>query len=427
MSQFEAQTRAPTRLTYRAIGSGNGQEEFLGSHVDFGAGDIPIPKEDYEQTIVHIPFALSSVSFFYRIDGVGTVNLDGCTLAKILNREITHWNHKTIVDANPELKDKNLEITVCHRVHKSSSTKSITKFLNIKCPFEWTDDQVGSEIEWKEGTTAAEGSAGMAECVKNTDGAIGYMESGHGWDLGLSEVSLRNKENVYITSKEASDLHGITEAANLATTPPHAGDDWSDVHFIDQRGKNTFPIVLMSYIYVRRELEEYILDHNNRALLQMFLKALYMDEYFGECSKLGFNKVPTNIEAMAMAVIDPKTNEEIDTGIKWAWPVINGVSESEWKFESTIDPVVGAGEKVISSKRKSYQGVALEDVFAVEKLTDEEIENIVAILEMEFERLASNSHQQGQINSALVLAALSFTLWCCVIVGWIVKRFVLNI
>lgn len=164
MSLFNAQSKNPVRLTYRAVGSTTGQKEFLGvdnidptkddtapgysplshhwPHTDFGAGDIPITNEAYKllhdstgfaqdgiAKMAHLPFALSSVSFFYRVDGEQEIDLTGCDLAKIFSRQITHWDDTELVKNNPSLATiaEDLEIKVCRRKNGSSSTKSITK------------------------------------------------------------------------------------------------------------------------------------------------------------------------------------------------------------------------------------------------------------------------------------------------------------
>jgi ABC-type phosphate transport system substrate-binding protein len=155
MSLFNARSRTPIRMTYRAVGSSTGQTEFLGvnntdpenpttepfqhwPHTDFGAGDIPVPSEKYNalqdsgadpsyKKMVHLPFALSSVSFFYKLNDVEEIDLSACLLAKIFNREITTWNDPELVKINPSLATKDTDIKVCRRTHGSSSTKSITK------------------------------------------------------------------------------------------------------------------------------------------------------------------------------------------------------------------------------------------------------------------------------------------------------------
>jgi ABC-type phosphate transport system substrate-binding protein len=171
MSLFEERSQITTRLTYRAVGSSIGQQEFLGvnnsiqeptnssltinsyaPHSDFGSGDIPISTTAYTALnaavelqegkidnnfshMVHLPFAMSSVSFFHNIPGVPDgekgLKLNPCLLARIFNGKIQQWDSQEIIDANEHIQDILREIKtpiyVARRVNGSSSTKSITE------------------------------------------------------------------------------------------------------------------------------------------------------------------------------------------------------------------------------------------------------------------------------------------------------------
>ena len=103
---MEERTRIPFHGTYRAIGSGGGQSEFLGASNNnvamnnFGAGDIPIGSDDYNdataagRSFMQVPFVIGGISVFHSVPiGNGEeVKLDGCTLAKIFQRNITMWD-----------------------------------------------------------------------------------------------------------------------------------------------------------------------------------------------------------------------------------------------------------------------------------------------------------------------------------------------
>lgn len=434
-------------MTYRAVGSSTGQAEFLGvnntdpnsadddgqdfihwPHTDFGAGDIPISKSKWEALnksptgasslkMVHLPFALSSVSFFYNLNGVGEIDLDGCLLAKIFKREITMWNDPEILATNPTLVDENVEITVCRRTYGSSSTKSITKFLNIQCPREWDDSMVSSMLgnKWHPETEAVEGSGGMADCISTTNGAIGYLESGHGWSESLQEISLKNKEDQYVTSKYAFDNGGIASAAEDPVLPVTATADWGHVEFINMGGRKTFPIVLMSYVYVRTDIAEFMQDVHERGLLRLFLESLYMDEYIGVCKKLAFSPVPRSILETA--------KDGIEQEIKWQFPPKSATDltlTNPWEFEIGTRKLEGTGNYMISSKRKSYQGVVINDVMDIE----EDLAQEVAGLD-EFGRviLTFTEKDNARINAAVTLSAISFTLWCLTFVGFVVRRY----
>ena len=154
MSKIQDRSHAFTRLTYRAVGSGTGQTEFMGTGGtnglpvpanDFGSGDIPLSQDDYdeltvggESTVVHLPFVVSGVSFFHSVpnvpQGKGGLNLTSCLLAQIFNGDIIAWEDDRIVEKNPKLpgmlglmNGDSLPITVAHRWEGSSSTESITE------------------------------------------------------------------------------------------------------------------------------------------------------------------------------------------------------------------------------------------------------------------------------------------------------------
>lgn len=471
MSLFEERSLITTRLTYRAIGSSFGQREFLGvdntmlepsnpniaisshaPHSDFGSGDIPISTAAYEELnaaietqdgklegvdarhMVHLPFAMSSVSFFHNIPGVpdGTdgLKLSPCLLARIFNGKIQQWDSQEILDINGHIKDILSEIKtpiyVARRVNGSSSTKSITEYLHATCPNEWAADMVSSALgdKWHVSTHGCIGSGGMTDCVRNNPGSIGYMDSGHGWSEELAEVNLKNADGRYLTSRYAHDMGGITDAAKGAL-PDEADLDWGDVNFLNKSGPYTWPIVVMSYIYVRKDVHRFMLIPEERGLMKLFLEALYRDDYFGRCKELGFSAPPADVKNMALRGINM---------ITWDFPFNTKTQgyDNMWTFEEGVEPIQGMGKFVISPNRKSLAGVSIEDIAGAEAKLESNVEYLMESLNQLTgeERgditslLKDLRDERKRTNAALVLAALSFTMWSCVIVGWIVKRFV---
>jgi len=468
MSLFEERSHASTRLTYRAVGSSTGQLEFIGAdqgfkpYNTFGAGDIPVKESDYialqdskpfangdPSPMLHLPFAISSVSLFVNIpgvpDGKDGLKLNACTLARIFNRQIKYWDHEDILNLNAHLKDqltagkRSLEIFVGRRVNGSSSTSSVTKYMNMKCPSEWAAEKIGSKLSaemWGSETNECYGSSGMTKCIKGNSGSIGYLDSGHGWSEDLAEVNLENAEGVFITSKNSHKKNGIAAAVSEADTPSNAKDDWSAVDFLNKSGPYTWPLVVMSYVYVRRDITTQIQDQTSRGLLEAFLRALYKPEYFGQCEALGFTKVPISISEMAIKGIDDDVNWEYTEGANM------------WSFEDDMTlKKIGQGQFVISEKRRSLAGQSIAEIAGIET----ELEKDVSFLLDGFHRIVEGLHDEYNINheknfgpfdadhhiemddnnkqvqAALVLAALSFTLWLCVIVGFFIKKCILRV
>mmetsp|Transcript_15263 Transcript_15263/g.21776 ORF Transcript_15263/g.21776 Transcript_15263/m.21776 type:complete len:497 (+) Transcript_15263:81-1571(+) len=446
MSDFMDRSKLPTRLTYRAVGSSTGIDEFVGllSGNDaykpltaFGAGDVPIPTGDYndvndntaadgESNIVHLPFVLGSISFFHNVpnvpDGPLGLNMTACLLAKIFSREIKTWDDPEILQTNSGLQAllprADYPITVARRVHGSSSTSMITKYLHQECPAEWPETMVGKEITWPEDTAKCEGSGGMTNCIRSTEGGIGYMDSGHGWQENLKEIELVNKDGYLLSSRRAKEFDGIAAASLGNTLPVRADADFGHVDLLNKPGQYTWPIVAISYVYVRKNIKDYITDSKERGLLKLFLKSLYQKEYIDQCGIYGFSTVPATIRDNALAGID----------------MIDFTGDEEWTFEFDTNKYEGQGDYVISSKRRTYaefeRSLIRDDVDAVgEELLISSGRNdalkadllALAATEPKF----SNRHK-SRIDASLIMSSLSICLWGLTLAFFIGKK-VLNI
>jgi ABC-type phosphate transport system substrate-binding protein len=135
MDKMEARAKLPMHMTYRGIGSSSGQAEFNTTPpvTYFGSGDLPIKKELYDylsatEVVFQLPVFVGAVSFFHSVPNTPTLNLTGCTLAKIMTRVITQWDHDEIKSINPELRvpTGGLAIRVARRPDGSSSTSGMS-------------------------------------------------------------------------------------------------------------------------------------------------------------------------------------------------------------------------------------------------------------------------------------------------------------
>ena len=260
MDTFHEQSKLPIRMTYRAVGSGTGQKEFIGAGIkgvdnatgtlpdnDFGSGDIPISSSDYQTLkdngvdVLHFPIVAGSISFFHSVPtGNAPLNLTACNLAKIFKQSITDWNDQEIKDVNPNLNLPDPSpIRIAHRKLGSSSTASITEYLNVACPSEWPEDMVGKVVDWpadSDTVATCQGSGGMTQCITEKSGTIGYIDSGHGHSVEpeLAEVHLANKDNTFLSSKQAAENGGIISALNNANIPTSLDGNFGDVSLLNQ-------------------------------------------------------------------------------------------------------------------------------------------------------------------------------------------------
>lgn len=370
MAQLEEQIKLPTRFTYRAVGSGTGQKEFLGKSIkiddvetdtmvaynDFGAGDIPISAEDRTKwneagvEIVQLPFVLSAVSFFHNIPGVPSgargLNMTACLLSEVFNGVISTWDDPKITDINPGLNvAKDYPIFVGRRVLGSSSTYSITHYLNAQCPQTeknpngWPDDKAASKLEWHPSTNECDGSGLMTACIRDNPGSIGYIDAAHGIEEGLTEIRLENGDGNFLTSADAG-VEGVQAAAvDLSDVPDTADGDFSKVEFYNMPGPNTWPISLVSYVYLRKDLS-HIKNPARRTLLKAFAEALFDPDYIGLCERYGHIPVPTELRKISLEGL-----EMVEA---------DAPASDEWTFEKSTNPGWGNGDRVISKKRGGF-------------------------------------------------------------------------
>eukprot|EP00934_Nitzschia_sp_Nitz4_P001387 Nitzschia sp. Nitz4//scaffold79_size90958//36858//38351//NITZ4_005021-RA/size90958-augustus-gene-0.176-mRNA-1//-1//CDS//3329558237//1387//frame0 len=430
MDLFHARTKLPTKMTYRAVGSTTGQEEFTGDITtpdnDFGSGDIPFSAEAYaafpDESILHLPIALGAINFFHSVPtGDSELSLTPCVLAKIFSRQITTWTDSEIMDLNPNLSlEDGYPIKVAHRVKGSSSTASITAYLHAACEAEWPESMVGSTITWDDDTMGCEGSGGMTSCIVDNEGTIGYIDSGHGLAEGVAEIKIRNADGVYINSQEAAARGGILAATENAGFPDTLDASFADVDLLNQPGASTWPIVAMTYVYVRKDLT-FMSNPASQTLLKAFLEALYHEDYMPVCEEeFGFVRVTGTLQEKALAAI-------ADLNVTAGAP--------DWTFEQSTSSRVGQGDYVISVKRGSYSEI--EQDAAVDSITTltEELEALKASYAALLSSVDSlvetvdsaqyavdddDDDDDKKLKTALALGSVSFSLWILAIIGGLV-------
>ena len=364
MDLLEGRSKLPITMTYRGVGSGVGQNEFVGdaasgykSYNHFGSGDIPMTSALYNtlrsngREMLHVPFALGAIGVFHNVPeaelGGAPIDLDACLLAKIFTRQITTWDHPDIKALNPKMTAKG-EIKVHRRADGSSSSSGITQYLGSpssgKCPASWvsatgTAYGTGATFPSVPGTIAVQGSQGMADAIDTTPYAIGYMDAGHGHEKGFAEIALKNRDGVYLTSKNANI--GAAATAVLATNafPVNATVDFSAVNLYDQAGPTTWPIVLFSYFYLDRDLTS--MNPLSASVLDYFVKFILSPEGQALAQTNWFSPLPAQLltfNTQALALIQKPLSFEAFTT----------------ELAATTQQYVGARTYVFSGKRQSW-------------------------------------------------------------------------
>jgi phosphate transport system substrate-binding protein len=239
-----------TIVNYQAIGSVGGIGEFTARTVDFGASDAPMTDREVDAarkngTPVHIPTVAGAVVLSYNVRGAPrNLKLDGRTIAGIFLGRIRVWSAPAIARQNRGQDLPATAITVCHRSESSGTTKLFTAFLAGESP-SWRR-AVGSDttVRWPTGT-AVQGNDGVAGCVKQNDGAVGFVEQAYALENNLATASVRNRAGNYVTPT----LESTTAAVQGLRVP-------GDLRFnaINTPARFGYPIASSTFILVYRDM-----------------------------------------------------------------------------------------------------------------------------------------------------------------------------
>ena len=124
--------------------------------------------------------------------------------------KITKWDDAKIAALNKGVKIPALPIMVAHRSDGSGTTYIFVDYL-AKVSDEWkTKVGKGTSLNWPAGV-GGKGNEGVAGLVKQTPGAIGYVELAYAYQNKMSFAKIENKAGNFITPTLAS----ITAASNV--------------------------------------------------------------------------------------------------------------------------------------------------------------------------------------------------------------------
>lgn len=209
----EYNIKTGVKINYQSIGSGGGIKQLMSKTVDFGASDAFLNDEDQSKmpaAVVHIPTCLGAAIITYNIPGDPTLKFTPDVIADIFLGKISNWNDGRIKKLNPTAKLPDMPISIVHRSDGSGTTFIFTDYLS-KVNEEWKN-KVGhkTSVDWPVGI-GAKGNEGVSGMIKQTPGALGYVELIYALQNKMPVGLLQNKSGKFV---EAS-IKSVTSAANV--------------------------------------------------------------------------------------------------------------------------------------------------------------------------------------------------------------------
>jgi phosphate transport system substrate-binding protein len=229
-------------INYNALGSGAGVAALQTATVDFAGSDPALKSTDLAKMkgpVLQFPVAFGAITVSYNLSGIKSgLKLDGPTIANIYLGKIKTWNDPAIKALNPGMSLPSTSITVVHRSDSSGTTAGFTKFLAATSPAWSSQVGQGKDVKWPTGTGAAKNS-GVAAAVKQSPGAIGYVEQAYALLNGFTYAAVKNTAGSYIEPTIAN----TSAAAVGIKVPADLG-----ISTINSPNPSAYPIVSQTFI-----------------------------------------------------------------------------------------------------------------------------------------------------------------------------------
>jgi phosphate transport system substrate-binding protein len=282
------------QINYNSIGSGGGIRQLQAGTVDFGASDPPMTDGEMSQNkvpVLHFPTVLGAVVPTYNIEGVNQeLNFTGEVLADIFMGKITKWNDPALAGINKGVNLPDTDIVVVHRSDGSGTSYVWTDFLS-KVSAEW-ETKVGrnKSVNWPVGL-GGKGNEGVSGLIKQTPGAIGYVELIYAVQNQLPYGRVKNSSGVFVKA----DLAGVTAAA--ASESKKMPADFR-VSITNASGKMAYPICSFTYLLIPSKID----DPAKKKAIKDFLHWM-LTEGQNDAEGLSYGKLPKDVVARELKAI----------------------------------------------------------------------------------------------------------------------------
>lgn len=287
---------ADVQINYQSIGSGGGIRQVTEATVDFGATDGPMTEEQLAafkakrgRDIIHFPTVLGAVVPIYNVPGLtAQLKFTPEALAGIFLGTITKWNDPAIASANPGARLPATTIVVVRRSDGSGTSFVWTDYLS-KVSTAWKE-KVGAStsVNWPVGI-GGKGNEGVSGLVKQTAGAIGYVELVYAEQNKIAHGAVRNANGEFVSAT----LSAISAAAATATIPA----DFR-VSITNPPGKGAYPIASFTWLLIPTKID----DPARQRAITGFLRWMLTDGQ-GMVEALGYAKLPKTLVERELKVI----------------------------------------------------------------------------------------------------------------------------
>jgi phosphate transport system substrate-binding protein len=290
-------TETGVRVNYQSIGSGGGIDQLIAGSVDFGASDAPMSDEDIARVptgrVVHIPTVLGAVAITYNVPELERpLRVSSDILADIFLGVLTRWNDPRIAALNPEATLPDREVLVVHRSDGSGTSYIFSDYLTVVSANWAAGPGRSKNVAWPIGT-AGQGNEGVAGHVKQTLGAIGYVESSYARQNRLPIALVRNAAGNFVSPSAFEMSAAATSALAIAEEPLDLR-----LSIVNAPGDRAYPISSFTWMLVA---PEHIGPAKTQSVQRLAEWALHSGDQIAR--ELGYEPIPAPLADRMLATL----------------------------------------------------------------------------------------------------------------------------
>jgi phosphate transport system substrate-binding protein len=185
-------------------------------------------------------------------------------------------------------------ITLAVRSDSSGTTANFSQYLVDAAPSAWKLG-TSSTITWPSTARAGDGGSAVAQIVKSTTGAIGYVDFSTATAAGLHAASVENSAGAYVAPSPAA----ATAAASHVTLKANLTFSTAD-----EPGATSYPITYQSWDLVYSVQP----SATDVALLKAYLGYLLSSAGQALLTPLNLSPLPSSIDSAATAQLSKITS-----------------------------------------------------------------------------------------------------------------------
>ena len=282
------------RINYQPLGSGAGIRQITERTVFFGASDGPMTNEQLAAApgkVLHLPTVLGAVVPIYNVPGVSQeLKFSGPVLADIFLGKITKWNDAAIAGLNTGVTLPDADIVVARRSDGSGTTYIWVDYLSKVSPEFRKTVGVNTSVKWPVGIAAAKND-GVAAVVKQTPGALGYVELIYAINTKQPYGLVQNPNGKFVKASIAS----VTAAAEAAAKQMPA--DYR-VSITNAPGDAVYPIASFTWMLLYQDPKD---KAQAKAMVDFMTWALTDGQRFA--GEMGYAPLPKNVVDMELKTL----------------------------------------------------------------------------------------------------------------------------